>query len=184
MWRPISRNPLYSVNMEGVIKTNATGKIKRPTLNKKTGYLVVDLYKDNKRTKVPVHRIVAETFIPNPGNKPTVDHIDGNRINNSVTNLRWATYSEQNSRFNSAGVRSEKVLVKQYAETRNPRGGGHIEWQGVTNTLFFSSISEAARYFQCSISNISLLLKEGTIGRRGKTRGYQFLYYEGKRVTL
>lgn len=184
MWRPISRNPLYSVNMEGVIKTNATGKVKRPTLNKKTGYLVIDLYKDNKRTKVPVHRIVAETFIPNPDNKPTVDHIDGNRTNNSVTNLRWATYSEQNSRFNSAGVRSEKVLVKQYAETRNPRGGGHIEWQSVTNTLYFSSISEAARYFRCSTSNISLLLKEGTIGRRGKTRGYQFFYYGGKRVTL
>lgn len=43
-----------------------------------------------------VHRAVAELFIPNPENKPTVDHIDRNIYNNTVPNLRWATYSEQN----------------------------------------------------------------------------------------
>lgn len=42
------------------------------------------------------HRAVAELFIPNPENKPCVDHIDGNHMNNHVTNLRWVTYSENN----------------------------------------------------------------------------------------
>lgn len=57
------------------------------------GYYQIRL--DNK-TKY-VHRIVAETFIPNPDNKPFVDHIDRNRSNNSVENLRWVTSTENNN---------------------------------------------------------------------------------------
>lgn len=49
-----------------------------------------------------IHRLVAETFIPNPENKPTVDHIDRNPNNNCLSNLRWATHSEQ--RDNSSQV--------------------------------------------------------------------------------
>lgn len=55
-----------------------------------------------------VHRIVAETFIPNPENKPTVDHIDRNTSNNCVLNLRWATHTEQ--RINSAQCINAKDL--------------------------------------------------------------------------
>lgn len=56
------------------------------------GYLSVSI--DNKQYLV--HRLVAETFIPNLENKKTVDHIDRDRHNNCVDNLHWATYSEQN----------------------------------------------------------------------------------------
>lgn len=58
------------------------------------GYLRVYL-NDNGKTKfVPIHRLVAQAFIPNPENKPQVNHIDGNKQNNNVKNLEWCTNSE------------------------------------------------------------------------------------------
>ena len=72
-----------------------------------------------------VHRMVAELFIPNPENKWYVDHIDGNRYNNKVTNLRWATPSE--NRLNPITVeRYNKTSASE--ETHNKRVQSH-KWQ-------------------------------------------------------
>lgn len=184
MWKKIDRNPNYSINENGDVRNDKTSHIKRPFVNKRNGYLIVDLYKNNHSEKVPIHRLVAEAFIPNPENKATVDHIDGNRKNNAISNLRWATYSENNSRFESVGVRSETITVTKYEEERKKRGGGHLAWLEPIELLEFSSISETAKYFECTISNISLMLEKGTIGQRGRTRGYQFSYKNGKRSTF
>lgn len=174
----------YSINENGEIRNEITGMKKKPYLNSKNGYFYVDLWKNNKSRKMAVHRLIAVAFIPNPENKPTVDHIDGNRQNNSLDNLRWATFSEQNSRFETKGVRSEKIIVRHFGEERKKRGGGHIRWLQCLETLEFESITEASNYFGTTISNISLMLEKGTVGRRGKTRGYQFLYADGKRKTV
>lgn len=183
-WKKIKQNENYSINELGEVRNDLTEKVKRPFLNKKNGYLCVDLWKDNKSRKFPIHRLLAEAFIPNPLNKPTVDHKDGNRTNNSLDNLRWATYSEQNSRFRKAGVRSQKVRVTHYREERKKRGGGHVSWLDVDMVLYFDRIGDAANYFGTSIGNISLMLKSGDIGRRGKMRGYKFEYFEGQRITI
>lgn len=173
----------YSVSDDGLVLNTATGAVKKPTVNKVNGYLYVDLYQDGKRTKRPVHRLVAEAFVPNPEGKPTVDHADGNRTNNSTANLRWASYGEQNSRFGVRGVRSNAVIAIHYEEKRKKRGGGHEEWLGVDSVQRFDSITDAAAAFGVSLGNISLMLKNGTIGRRGKMRGYKFEYANGKRAT-
>jgi hypothetical protein len=60
----------------------------------KFGYEQIDLIRDGKRVKKYIHRLVAEAFLPNPKNKPEVDHIDTNRRNNIVDNLRWTTREE------------------------------------------------------------------------------------------
>lgn len=183
-WKKIKQNENYSINEYGEVRNDITGRIKKATINSANGYKVVDLWKNNKSHKYTVHRLLAEAFIPNPLNKPTVDHKDGNRLNNSLDNLRWATYSEQNSRFNDRGVRSQKVKVTHYAEKRKKRGGGHEEWLDADNVMYFDRISDAAEFFGLTIGNISQLLKGGNIGRRGKTRGFKFEYSEGERVTI
>lgn|SRR5699024_1131338 len=183
MWKKIQRNDNYSINEQGDVRNDNTGHIKSPFMNNQNNYFMVDLYRNNKSEKVPIHRLVAEAFIPNPENKLTVDHKDGNRHNNSLENLRWATYGEQNSRFDTIGVRSESVIVNRYEEKRKSRGGGHESWLGLMETIEFDSITEAAKYFDCTTSNISLMLEKGEIGKRGRTRGYQFLYKHGERVT-
>ena len=60
-----------------------------------SGYRCVELYdRNSKRHKLLVHRLVALTFLENPQNKATVNHKDGDKLNNSIDNLEWATYSE------------------------------------------------------------------------------------------
>ena len=104
MLKPIKNYERYLIDSNnGNIYSNAKGKdmFLLKTYTKPDGYLAVTLWDDNirgtkKRKTFLVHRLVAETFIPNAENKPTVNHKDGNKTNNCVANLEWATSHEQN----------------------------------------------------------------------------------------
>lgn len=82
----------YFVREDGKI-INKHGKKLSPYDNG-SGYLVVGLNIKRKRTSKSIHRILAECFIPNPDNLSDVDHIEGDRRNNSLSNLRWLTHGE------------------------------------------------------------------------------------------
>ena len=70
----------------------------------KNGYLLCDLYHDGKRKQHKIHRLVALTFIPNPENKPQVNHIDGNKANNHIDNLEWASAKENTKHAWDSGL--------------------------------------------------------------------------------
>lgn len=106
---------LYKVSNLGRILSlnyNRTGKAEllKPDTDK-DGYLQVYLRKDRKGKWCKVHRLVAQTFLPNPENKPTVDHIDRNKLNNFVGNLRWADIELQN---NNRDLSTISKTVLQY----------------------------------------------------------------------
>lgn len=113
VWRPV-------VGYEGYYEVSSYGRVKRCAKDiqyymrgklitrkgrekilspgiKDTGYYNVSLFVDNIGKTHKVHRLVAEAFIPNPDNKPFIDHIDANRLNNRVENLRWVTPTENNA---------------------------------------------------------------------------------------
>lgn len=84
---------LYAVSSTGKILSIRSNKLLSPFLSKR-GYLLVITSIDAYTKKYLVHRLVAETLLSNLDNKPQVNHIDGNKLNNSVTNLEWTTSAE------------------------------------------------------------------------------------------
>ena len=90
--------PNYLIYDDGRVwsipRRGKAGRFLRPA-TKSDGYLMVSLVCQRKSKSFNLHRLVAEHYIPNPENKPTVDHKDRNPLNNHISNLRWATRVEQ-----------------------------------------------------------------------------------------
>ena len=92
---------VYAISDTGLVRNNKTDKLMRPSKRKVGGYLHVCLFKtvDGKvlRSYKSIHRLVAEAFLPCPGPTYQVDHIDGDRENNCVSNLRWVQPKENSN---------------------------------------------------------------------------------------
>lgn len=138
----------------------------------KFGYLQARLWQNNKEKKVYVHRLVAEAFIPNPNNYPQIDHIDTNKKNNNVENLRHCTSTMNHlnpitRKRNSLSKKGNMKLIlsKSKAVVRiNPNNPDDIK---IYKSPTFAKQTEG--YNQGHISAVCL-------GKREYHKGYKWLY--------
>lgn len=147
-WRPVIGFPDYEVSNFGRVRSKSRyrrwlgglrfieGQIIKPYSNKKRGgYQVVMLYGECcKGSRRQVHRLVAQAFIPNPENKPQINHIDCDPTNNHVDNLEWVTPKENAEWMIKCGrqrITTEKPLIAINEMTKE--------------TLWFKSSKEAER---------------------------------------
>ena len=103
----------YTIDREGKVFNTKFDRFLNPSLNKE-GYLQLTLSKNGKVKTFSLHQLLALAYIPNPENKPTVDHIDVNTSNNNLSNLRWATQSEQNENRGAYGEIKHKLICYEY----------------------------------------------------------------------
>jgi hypothetical protein len=126
-WRDIpGYEGLYQASNMGWIKSLVGRKerILKPVMHS-NGYMRVSLYIDKKLQQKYIHRLVAETFLANPQNKSEVNHLDGNKTNNHVENLEWATSSENKEHAYKTGLypRSKKYKGRKvYIDIFKPDG--------------------------------------------------------------
>lgn len=130
VWKPVvGYEEQYEVSNTGIIKgvdrmvltekglRNIKGKVLKTRLNNH-GYLEVRLSKNNKSTTTFVHILIARAFIPNPLNKPEINHINGIKTDNSLKNLEWCTRLENMQHANKIGL-----LKRKYKQVINNCSG-------------------------------------------------------------
>lgn len=161
IWKPIEGyNGRYEISSFGRIKSYAQDKINGKIKNgNKTfkGYLTIVLYNSNgEKETVPIHRLVAQAFIPNPNNYPQVNHIDENKENNHVENLEWCdnSYNVNYGTRNQRAAKSNECCPTTSCKIYSIDINGKIE--------YYDSIGEAERQTGLSHSNIVRTLKGRT----------------------
>ena len=132
----------YDVSDQGNIQNNKTGRVLKQ-FHDGNGYKIVNISINGRTCTRSVHRLVAHSFIPNLENKPNVDHIDGNKSNNNVSNLRWCNQAE-NCRNTKLGIRNTSGIKGVYFNKKLIKWCAQITVNQVTTYIgTYLTINEA-----------------------------------------
>lgn len=130
-WRPVEEYPDYEVSNMGNIRRVTTQRAL--SIFPSNGYRQVAFRVKGKQLKKSVHRLVAQAFIPNIDNKPTVNHINGRKDDNRVENLEWATYSENH--LHAFRVLKRPTGNREWSEERRKSASERMKGKVIPNLL-------------------------------------------------
>lgn len=160
---------LYSVDENGNIYSLRNHIILKPNKNWK-GYLQYSLCKNGKRQLFLGHRLVAMTFIPNPNGLPSINHIDENKENNSVSNLEWCTHS-YNKKYSTYKLTEHYARLAELHRAHLSKTVIQMDKSGRTIATF-KSLKEAEEQTGINLKNISRVCN----GFRKTAGGYIWKY--------
>lgn len=159
IWKDITGwENLYKISNLGNVYSCKSDMILKPS-NKK-GYLVVKLQNYKRKKTVPIHRLVASAFIPNPENKKEVNHIDCNKENNNVNNLEWCTRQENHYHKCLNGLNKTEQAVEKNKKPIIL----------INNNKRYESMMDACRDLGLSVANVSRVCNH----KLPHTKGYVF----------
>lgn len=166
IWKPIEGFDNYMVSNCGNVLNTRKNTFLTP-YKEKNGYLRVNLSKNGKCKKFLVHRLVAEAFIPNTDNKPFIDHINTDRTDNRVNNLRWVTQKENQNN----NLTKEKLSTATKNE-RNPSAKSVLQFSLDGKFINkYDFIKQSGIYKPTHISSCCR-------GKRKTAYGYIWKYYD------
>lgn len=172
VWKKVDGFENYEVSPDGIVR-NTKRDIVKASKDDRKGYRQVSLYRNGKEHHRKVHRLVAEAYIPNPDNKPCINHKDGNKLNNSVDNLEWVTYSENTIHAYRSGLNKPHPSYGMRGK-KNPNGGAKGKPIVINETgEVFKNIVDCARRKDLRGKSITDTLH----GRQHTHRGYSFSFY-------
>lgn len=151
MTKLINRCTHHTISVDGTVTNTKTNRIKKQWLGA-NGYYHVDIHENGYARKVAIHRLIAEHFIINPDTKRTVNHIDGNKLNNDLSNLEWATDAENMQHAYDTGLQPYRrnYTLQDYEEFLH-------------RVLAGTSITSLSKLVNQSLTQLSLHIKEAAV---------------------
>lgn len=163
---------LYAMHPSGKVYSYKNKKFLKAGKHR-DGYLQVVLYKDGKMKTCKVHRLVALTYIDNPENKPQVNHKDGNKTNNNVSNLEWVTHGENQKHAYDNGLKENCRKVGKQNGVKYCSKQVEVTFPNGETKTYYSSL-ECARELDLPLSTVRICINY----RNGyyKKRNLRFRY--------
>lgn len=178
IWKDIKGyEGLYQVSNLSRVKSFVAIKYKNANYNKehikkqsigKRGYYAISVRKNGKLKLLTVHRLIAFAFIPNPKDKPYINHKDGNKLNNDISNLEWATSSENNLHAYKTGLKYVSEYQKNKTSLMNRGSNQHNsklkehDISGIRRLNKTIKGKEIAKIYNVSKSTISQIISGKT----------------------
>jgi hypothetical protein len=174
IWKDIEGyEGLYQISNIGNIKSLDYNNTKKEKIMKvstrKDGYQSIVLTKNGKPKQFYIHRLVAETFIPNPDNLPLINHKDCNPSNNTVSNIEWASYSHNNS-YDGAGRKRREAARKN--NSFNAPKYCYVYNESGKLLKKCSSMKEASDYTHCNYRDVWKICN--SVGKAKSIHGFSF----------